>query len=240
MLPAGLLPLSRYDEGVNPGPARTILGLLAGLCTMITIVAMAILVFLNPVWVAFEQDRTGAAALTGFDSATVHAVTNSILHDLVFGQPTFGATVAGQAVLGVRERAHMVDVRGVFFMFGALALLAVLVLVNVAIFSRARPWFRRAVRAGAALLAVLVVVLGVVAAVAFDRVFETFHELFFPAGSFDFEASSKLIQLFPDQFWFETSLALGGVILALCGIVAFLARSPAGGVLEAVPAGTAA
>ena len=95
---------------MNPGPARTILGLLVGLSTMITIVALAILVFLNPVWVAFEQDRTGAAALTGFDAATVHAVTNSILHDLAFGPPDFAVAV-GQAVLGVRERAHMVDVR---------------------------------------------------------------------------------------------------------------------------------
>jgi integral membrane protein (TIGR01906 family) len=207
---------------------------------MITIVALAILVFLNPVWVGFEQDRTGAAALTGFDPATVHTVTNSILHDLVFGPPRFDVTVGGQAVLGVREQAHMVDVRGVFFMFGALALLAILVLVNVAMFSRAGPWFRRAVRSGAALLALLVVVLGAIAAVAFDTVFETFHELFFPAGSFDFEATSKLIQLFPDQFWFETSLALGGVILAVCGIVAFLARSPASGALAAAPAGTAA
>jgi integral membrane protein (TIGR01906 family) len=225
---------------VNPGPARTILGLLAGLCTMTTIVALAILVFLNPVWVGFEQDRSGAAALTGFDSATVHAVTNSILRDLVFGPPTFDVTAGGQAVLGIRERAHMVDVRGVFFMFGALALLGILVLVNVTIFSRGQAWFRRAVRSGAALLAVLVVVLGVIAAVAFDSVFETFHELFFPAGSFDFEASSKLIQLFPDQFWFETSLALGGVILALCGVVAFVARSPERAELETAPAGSAA
>ena len=64
-------------------------------------------------------------------------------------------------------------------------------------------------RRGAIVLAVLVVVLGAVAAIAFDALFETFHELFFPAGSFDFAASSKLIQLFPDQFWFETSLLLG-------------------------------
>jgi integral membrane protein (TIGR01906 family) len=208
---------------VNPGPARTILGLLAGLTTMITIVALALLVFLNPAWVGFEQDRTGAAALTGFSQATVHTVTNSILHDLAFGPPSFAVTVDGQEVLGIRERAHMVDVRSVFFAFGGLALLAVLALVSIGAFARGAPWFRRSVRVGAVVLAVAVVVLGVIATVAFDAVFETFHELFFPAGSFDFDASSKLIQLFPDQFWFETSLLLGVVILAICGVVAALA-----------------
>ncbi len=54
--------MSDYDEGVNPGPARTILGLLAGLCTMITIVAVAILVFLNPVWVGLRAGPHRAAA----------------------------------------------------------------------------------------------------------------------------------------------------------------------------------
>jgi len=194
---------------------------------MITIVALAILVFLNPAWVGFEQDRTGAAALTGFDSATVHMVTNSILHDLALGPPNFAVAVNGQEVLGVRERAHMVDVRNVFFAFGAIAVLAVLILVNIGIFARGRAWFRRAVRTGAIVLAVVIVVLGAIAAVAFDTVFQVFHELFFPAGSFDFDASSKLIQLFPDQFWFETSLLLGLVILALCGLFAFLTRQRA-------------
>jgi integral membrane protein (TIGR01906 family) len=208
---------------VNPGPARTILGLLAGLTTMITIVALALLVFLNPAWVGFEQDRTGAAALTGFSPATVHTVTNSILHDLAFGPPSFAVTVDGQGVLGIRERAHMVDVRNVFFAFGGLALLAVLALVSIGAVARGAPWFRRSVRIGAVVLAVAMVVLGVIATVAFDAVFQTFHELFFPAGSFDFDASSKLIQLFPDQFWFETSLLLGIVILAICGVVAALA-----------------
>ena len=208
---------------MNPGPARKILGLLTGLTTMITIVAVALLVFLNPAWVGFEQDRTGAAALTGFSPATVHMVTDSILHDLAFGPPSFAVAVDGQEVLGVRERAHMADVRNVFFAFGGLALLALLALLIIGIFARGAPWFRRAVRTGAIVLAVAVVVLGVIATVAFDAVFETFHELFFTPGSFDFDASSKLIQLFPDQFWFETSLLLGIVILGVCGVVAAMA-----------------
>ncbi len=209
---------------MQPGSARTILGLLVGLTTMVTIVAIAILVFLNPIWVGFEQDRSGAAALTGFPPVIVHSVTGSILHDLVFGPPDFAVSVNGQAVLGLRERAHMVDVRGVFIAFGGVALVALLGLVNLAIYARGRAWFWRAVRRGAIALAFLVVVLGAIAALAFDAIFEQFHELFFPPGSFDFAADSKLIQLFPDHFWFETSLLLVVVILGLCGLTGVLAR----------------
>jgi len=121
----------------------------------------------------------------------------------------------------------MADVRSVFFGFGAVALLAALILVNLALFARGAAWFRTAVRRAAIILAVAVVGLGVVAAVAFDSLFEVFHRIFFPPGSFDFDPSSKLIQLFPDQFWFETSLLLGLVILALCGLFAFLTRQRA-------------
>ncbi len=207
---------------MKPGIVRSLLATLAGLATMITIVALAILVFLNPIYVGFEQERTGVPALTGYDEATVQRVTNSILHDLVLGPPTFDVQVNGLPVLGEREQAHMADVRNVFFAFGALALLAILILVNLLIVGRRTAWFRRAVRHGAVVLAFIVVILGVLAAVAFDTVFETFHKLFFPAGSFDFDASSKLIQLFPDQFWFETSLLLGVVILGLSGLVAVI------------------
>lgn len=225
------------------GSARTFVAGLAGLTTMITIVALAVLVFLNPVWVGFEQDRTGAAALTGYDPATVHVVTNAILHDLAFGPPDFAVEVNGATVLGPRERAHMADVRGVFFAFGALALLAILILVNLLIYGRGRPavrsLVRRAVRRGAILLAVLVLVLGAIAAVAFDALFEVFHELFFPAGSFDFDANSKLIQLFPDQFWFETSLLLAAVILGLCALVAVLAAGSGAGSSRGDGSGTA-
>ena len=52
---------------------------------MITIVAVAILVFLNPIYVSFGQGRAGVAELTGYDQATVQEVTNSILHDLIVG-----------------------------------------------------------------------------------------------------------------------------------------------------------
>ena len=74
------------------------------------------------------------------------------------------------------------------------------------------------------MLAVGVVVLGVVALVAFDQLFETFHEIFFPPGSFLFDPrTDKLVQLFPFDFWQETAIVVGAVILVISIIVAVVA-----------------
>ena len=57
----------------------------------------------------------------------------------------------------------------------------------------------------------------VIGAFAFDAVFELFHRLFFAGGTYTFDArTDRLVQLFPDQFWFETSLALGALMVLLC------------------------
>ena len=66
-----------------------------------------------------------------------------------------------------------------------------------------------------------VVVVGVGFALFFDQAFELFHEIFFAPGTYMFDPrTEKLVQLFPDQFWSETSVALAGVVLALAVPVA--------------------
>jgi integral membrane protein (TIGR01906 family) len=207
-------------------PTRVLLSSLVAISTLLVIVAVAIAIFLNPLWVGFEQDRTGAAGLTGFTSGQVHEVTGGILHDLVIGPPAFQQVVDGTAVLNERERSHMADVRGVFIAFGGLALLGALVLVNARIASRGASWFRRSVEAGAVILVVLVVNAGVVVAVAFDQAFEVFHRLFFAGGTYSFDPrTDRLVQLFPDAFWTETSIAVGVAILAICAVVYRALRS---------------
>ena len=68
----------------------------------------------------------------------------------------------------------------------------------------------------AVLLALGVVVLSVVALVAFDALFETFHRLFFAGGSYTFDPSTeRLVQLFPFKFWQETAMAVGALIVVL-------------------------
>ena len=204
-----------------------IAAILTGLAAAFVLVAAAVLLFLNPVWVSFEQGRTHAAELTGFSDADLRTATDAILHDLVIGPPDFAVAVAGAPVLEERERAHMRDVRGVFGGFFLIAGAAAFGLAVLVAGARRAGHPERAWSAMATAMRWLiagVVVAGVVAALAFDQLFELFHELFFPAGSFLFDPrTDRLVQLFPFDFWSETTIVLGAVIVVAAGAISFVA-----------------
>lgn len=214
-----------YDARVRTLSTRITDGWIA-LATALVIVAATLPLFLNPVWVAFEQGRAQATAWTGFTEPQLRGATDSILADLVVGPPVFDAEVDGAPVLNERERAHMRDVRGVFIGFFAAALVGLVGAVAIAARRRGddrrRSW--HAVRTGAIGLVVALVIGGVVSFVAFDALFEVFHRLFFTGGSYTFDPSTeRLVQLFPFQFWQETAIAVGAVCIALAAAVAVIA-----------------
>lgn len=218
-------------------PGGRVASILIGLAAAIVIIAVAILPFLTPGWVAFEQGRAEATAWTRYTTAELQRATDPILADLVFGGD-FAVQVNGQPVLNDRERAHMSDVRTVFRGLWLLAVLSVVVLAVGAASRRAdrsRTW--RSVRRGALGLTVGIVIVGVVGLVAFDQLFEVFHEVFFPAGSYLFDpATDRLVQLFPFQFWQESAMAVGAVIIAAALVVAVVAGRRAGRNVVSQPA----
>jgi integral membrane protein (TIGR01906 family) len=196
---------------VNPALGR-IRSVLVGVATGLVIVTVAIAPFLTAPWLAFEQDRAQVPAWTGFSATEVATVTNAIVADLVVGPPDFDVQVAGEPVLNDRERGHMRDVRTVFLGLWGLTAIGAVVLVLAARSDRAAFW--RGVTRGATVLAVGVVGIGAVALVAFDALFETFHRIFFPGGTYTFDpAEERLVQLFPFQFWQESAIAAGIVIV---------------------------
>jgi integral membrane protein (TIGR01906 family) len=212
---------------VGTSAGRIVATILTAIATAIVIVAVAVMPFLSPQWVAFEQGRAEAAAWTGLNEADLSVATNAILSDLVLGPPNFDVEVAGAAVLTERERSHMRDVRGVFAGFAILAVVAAIGLVVLyAGARRARHvdrWWR-GVRNGARGLVLVVIVGGVVAYVAFDAAFEIFHRLFFAGGTYLFDpATDRLVQLFPFRFWQETTIALGVTIVVLSIAVSLVA-----------------
>ena len=213
--------------------------LVVGIAATLVVVALAILAFLNPAWVGFEQGRAQAAAWTGFAEDDLHAVTNAVLHDLVIGPPDFAVELDGSPVLNERERQHMRDVRGVFAGFYVVAMGAAVVLAAAFLLARgrearARLW-RRLSRAGTAIV-VVTIVGGGLGVLFFDAAFEAFHELFFPPGSFLFDPrTDRLVQLFPDRFWTETTVAVGVAIIVLGLLLRLVAGRRAAGAAGATP-----
>jgi integral membrane protein (TIGR01906 family) len=204
-------------------PASSVL---VGIATAIVILAVAIVPFVSPAWVSFEQGRARAEAWTGYSPAELRQATDAILSDLVVGPPNFDVAIGGGPVLNARERAHMTDVRRVFVGLGVVAFVSLVVLAIALGLSRGSGAFWRPVQRGAVALGAVVVVVGVVGVFAFDAAFEVFHRLFFAGGTYTFDArTDRLVQLFPDQFWFETSLALGALMLLLCVVTWRVASS---------------
>jgi integral membrane protein (TIGR01906 family) len=195
------------------------------IATALAITGAAIALFFNPAWVSFAQGRTDAAAYTGWTPEQVDAVTRDIVLEVWIGPGTFEQEVGGRPVFEARERSHMADVRRVVLSFYAVVLAALLVLLVAGVASRGARWFRGAVALGAGGLAVGAVAVGTAFAVFFDRAFTLFHQLFFAQGSWTFDpATDRLVQLFPDQFWTETSVAIAVVVLGLAIAVWALVR----------------
>lgn len=183
------------------------------------------LLLFNPWLVSAEQARHEVAASLGTDQDGVDRVTVAMLRDL-FVNGDFGESLHGSApILDASERSHMRDVGG---LVRVLALLEAAALITL-LFTWRRLRNER-IRRGqllslaAAGIGAAAAVLGVVFALAFDAAFAAFHALFFRAGTWQFGPDSNLIRLFPEPFWFETSL-LAGISIVLSAVLAgWLAR----------------
>jgi integral membrane protein (TIGR01906 family) len=198
--------------------AESAISVLVALTTCLSTIGLGACLLLNPIWVGFEQSRSGVTDVTGYSDEQVQHVTGSILSDLVFGPPDFDVSVDGAPVLTERERAHMADVRGTFALAGLIVLAAFAVLVGLGLVRRKRRSYWLAVRAGAVLTIGVVAVVGAFCLLFFDQAFELMHRVFFQAGSYTFDPrTDRLVQLFPDQFWFESAMALGVAVVALSG-----------------------
>ena len=220
----GLDSQGRPSQGSKTG-LSALPAAVAGVTIVIVIIGSAVAMFFNPLWIAFEQERVGVPAITGYASDQVRTVTNSILADLFFGPPAFAVTVDGHPVLGADERSHMVDVRTVLLPLAALEALATAVLVAVVAANRRSVAVWRAIARGSAGLAGAGIVLGVAVLFFFDAAFLLFHRVFFPQGNFSFDPrTQRLTQLFPDQFWTDTSIAIVLAGLAIAVVVTLVAR----------------
>ena len=204
---------------------ETAVSVVAGVGTAVVILGVAIGLFFNPLWVGFEQGRTQVDAWTGWDATTIRAVTDSVVVEVFLGPGTFAQQAGGAPAFSAAEAGHMADVRRVVLGFAVVVIVSAVAVIVAWSLRRRRAAFWRGVRGGAVGLAIGLVATGIFAVFLFDTAFEIFHRLFFAAGTYSFDpATSRLVQLFPETFWMETSIALGVVAIAIAGVVAFVAQ----------------
>ena len=201
--------------------------------TALVILGGSILPFLTPAYVRLEQDRTGVSKVTRYSPAELDYISNQILADLFLWRGGF--EIADDdliPLLNERERGHMRDVRGIFAGFELLVVASIAILVIAfrrarATEARAAAW--RAVASGARGLAIALAVVGAFAVLAFDAAFEVFHRLFFSSGTYTFDPrTDRLVQLFPEQFWSDTAVAVGVVAIVISVLAAWQASRRAG------------
>jgi len=132
----------------------------------------------------------------------------------------------GDPVYNSRELSHMVDVQRVYQSvwrgWQAIVLLILLTSFLLLRFSD-RITLLSSFQTGGLLTSGLIFMLGLLAVVAWQVWFTSFHQIFFQPGSWLFEYTDTLIRLFPEKFWFDSALTLlsisflEGLLLAFIG-----------------------
>jgi integral membrane protein (TIGR01906 family) len=195
-----------------------------GVSLAVVIVLAGPLLLFNPPFVsALQQRHEVGAAFPTVPPSEVDRVTTELLVD-IFLDGDFDAALPGEPpLLNERERSHMSDVSQLVRILAVSVILAAIVAVL-----SARRMRGETQRVGAVMLrtagviGAAAVALALTFAVAFEPAFLAFHEIFFPPGTYLFEAGSRLITLFPGAFWFDASLAAGGAVILTAIVVALI------------------
>lgn len=129
----------------------------------------------------------------------------------------------GAPIFRAKELAHMADVkrltRAAWQFYWALSVGLGGAVWALARRPQTRAALRQALRDGAALTFGLVLSVVTASVMAWDMFFEAFHRVFFAGDSWLFYTSDTLIRLYPEQFWFDAALFIGGFTLAGAGLI---------------------
>lgn len=129
-----------------------------------------------------------------------------------------------------RELTHMRDVKTLTQILYGAAIILALIAAGIGVRLRGTKHFLAALRQGAMLTLGLIAAIVLAAIINWDFFFTGFHRLFFESGTWYFAYSDTLIRLFPEQFWFDAALLIGGLTvfeaLSILGISLWWRRRP--------------
>ncbi len=219
------------------------MGFVRSLATVLFIIALPVAIVTTnvrvlanaPVVYDYAFDHYNGEAATGLSRADLDATAVALRQYFNNNEKTFFHQVTEDGlpapVFGARETRHMEDVKRLFVWVNrAQEISVVFVLIYVVAFfvSTQDVDLRQLARqslAGVALGVAAVGGLGVFAAFGFDAAFTRFHRLLFTNDLWQLNPNTDhLLQMFPEGFWRDVTIALG----AMCGIEAALIAAVAG------------
>ncbi|MCI0711355.1 MAG: TIGR01906 family membrane protein [Chloroflexi bacterium] len=116
-----------------------------------------------------------------------------------------------------RELDHMEDVQTVtriaiqvLMLTGGLFVLSIILLIRK---PETRPLVFESLRRGAYFTFAMIAILVVGVVLNWNYFFTQFHNTFFAEGTWQFSRSDTLIRLYPEQFWQDAALFIGGVTI---------------------------
>jgi integral membrane protein (TIGR01906 family) len=119
----------------------------------------------------------------------------------------------GSPVYNERELKHMVDVKNVVNAAMSVWLISLGGLLLLTVWARNRQWveaYKAGLRRGGWLTVILVGLIIFFVLISFGVFFVAFHNVFFEPGTWVFYYSDTLIRLFPERFWRDIFIFVGG------------------------------
>jgi len=176
-------------------------------------------------------DKYDVEARTGFPKDEISRVGEELRRYFNSDEETISVLVeeGGQEVsfFNARETAHLRDVKDLFqitFRVQELSIAFVFTyVVGVFIWAREGSLRRLAtqVLAGSLVAIAVILALGGVALLGFDRAFEQFHFIAFSNDLWRLDPrTDHLIQMFPEDFWFDVSMLVGLLTIAEAAVLA--------------------
>jgi len=132
----------------------------------------------------------------------------------------------GVSLFNERELRHMHDVKaltGLAFMI-ATGLGGIYFLALFYLYRDHKYTLRYALQNGGIVTIAGLVLIIVLALTSWEFFFVTFHELFFADGTWHFPYSDTLIRLFPEQFWFDAAITIGGLTVICAALMVIISR----------------
>lgn len=217
---------------MNSPALRQTLSWLVTILAPVAIVLTAVRAMFTPLYLRYEYNAPGFPAdRYGFTlqdrlywsqyalDYLLNTADISYLSDLRFAD--------GRPLYNQRELDHMVDVKNT--VRGALQvwIFSLAGLLVLGIWARFGDWwgeFASGLGRGGWLTVLLLATVLALVAFAFNSLFVSFHTVFFDPGTWMFEWSDTLIRLFPERFWRDIFILVGGMSVGMGLAVAFLFR----------------